>query len=69
VYHTVNSGVTTWFDFAQEIFRLAGLPVSVKPVGSEEFPRPARRPAYSILLSTKGPTLRPWQEALKEYLA
>jgi dTDP-4-dehydrorhamnose reductase len=68
VYHTVNAGVTTWYEFAQEIFRLAGMNVSVKPVGSDQFPRPARRPAYSILLNTKGPTLRPWQAALKEYI-
>jgi len=69
VYHTVNAGVTTWYEFAQEIFRVAGLTVAVKPVGSDQFPRPARRPAYSVLLNTKGPVLRPWQEALAEYLS
>lgn len=68
VYHGTNAGVASWFDFAQEIFRVAGMAVAVKPVNSAEFPRPARRPHWSVLLNTKGPQLRKWREALRDYL-
>lgn len=69
VYHAVNSGTTTWYDLAREIFRLAGLEAPVAPVPSEAYPRPARRPAWSVLQNTRGPKLRPWPEALHDYLA
>jgi dTDP-4-dehydrorhamnose reductase len=50
VYHGTASGETTWFGFAQEIFALAGLdPDRVRPTTSDLFPRPAPRPAYSVL--------------------
>lgn len=68
IYHTVNSGQTTWYDFAQKIFELAGKSIEVMPVPSSQFPRPARRPQYSMLQSSKGPTLRPWEVALDDYL-
>ena len=49
-YHATNAGAASWFDFAQEIFRLAGLdPQRVRAVTSAEFVRPAPRPAYSVL--------------------
>ncbi len=75
VVHVVNSGCCSWFQFAQEAVRMAGGdPSRVEPVGSEEFPRPAPRPAYSVLHTGRfravtGRTLRPWQEALAEYIA
>jgi dTDP-4-dehydrorhamnose reductase len=68
VYHVTNSGAASWFDFAREIFRIAGRPVSVLPVPSSHFPRKAARPPKSILLNTKLPALRPWTEALAEFL-
>ena len=68
VYHITNSGVCTWYDLAVEIFRLAAVSVNLRPCTSSEFSRPARRPHYSILLNTKLPALRPWQEALADYL-
>jgi dTDP-4-dehydrorhamnose reductase len=50
VYHATSSGETTWFGFAREIFRLLGAdPARVRPVASNAFPRPALRPAYSVL--------------------
>jgi dTDP-4-dehydrorhamnose reductase len=50
VYHATSSGETTWFGFAQEIFRLLGADTArVRPVTSGAFPRPAPRPAYSVL--------------------
>lgn len=69
IYHGVNTGNASWFEFAQKIFEYSpGLAVVVKPVSSSEFPRPAKRPAFSILQNTKGPAMRPWQEALAEYI-
>jgi len=49
-YHGTNTGQASWFEFTQEIFRLAGADLSrVIPVSSSEYPRPAKRPAYSVL--------------------
>jgi len=69
IYHLTNRGGVSWYDFAQEIFRIAGKKVTVLPVPSTHFPRKARRPAKAILINTKLPPQRPWQEALAEFLA
>lgn len=68
IYHAVNFGETTWFDFTKKIFELAHITCEVAPTTSEQFKRPAKRPKYSILRNTKGPKLRHWQDALEEYL-
>ena len=50
VYHATSSGETTWFGLAREVFRLLGAdPRRVRPVASSAYPRPAPRPAYSVL--------------------
>jgi dTDP-4-dehydrorhamnose reductase len=49
IYHATDGGECTWFEFAQEIVRLANAPATVEPCTSAEFPRPAKRPAYSVL--------------------
>jgi dTDP-4-dehydrorhamnose reductase len=50
VYHGTNSGQATWFEFAQEIFKLVGADARrVVPVSSSEYPSPAKRPEYSVL--------------------
>jgi dTDP-4-dehydrorhamnose reductase len=69
IYHLVNEGPCTWYKCAQKIFQIAKKTVTVKPVSSSEFPRPAKRPAYSALLNTKFPKLRSLDEALKDYLS
>lgn len=69
IYHVTNSGTCTWYEFAAEIFKQANITVNLSPCTTEEFPRPAKRPAYSILLNTKLPEMRSWQSALKEYLS
>ena len=66
-YHTCGGGNTSWYGFAKEIFEQAGLTVNLKPCTTDEFPRPARRPAYSIM--ENGRLLRDWKEALKGYMA
>lgn len=74
VVHVANGGVCTWFDLARQAVTLAGLPAQVRPCTSDEFPRPARRPANSVLDTTRferivGRPLRGWAEALGEYVA
>ena len=73
-YHVVGSGVTTWHGFARKVFELSGnTRVRVMPVTTEQFVRPAPRPAYSpldtrLLRLALGWSPRPWEEALTEYL-
>jgi len=68
IYHVTNSGPCSWYEFAVKIFEILGKDVKITPVTTAEFPRPAKRPKYSILRNTKLSDLRPWEEALKEYL-
>lgn len=72
ILHATNSGDCTWYEFAKEIVRASGLPATVKPVTTAEFPRPAKRPAYSLLspasLHALGIQIPPWQDALQRYL-
>ena len=74
IYHGTNSGEATWFEFAQEIFKSAGADASrVVPVSSSEYPRPAKRPAYSVLshdawANTSVKPMRDWRIALEEAL-
>jgi dTDP-4-dehydrorhamnose reductase len=68
IYHATNSGGASWYDFASEIFRIAGRSVKMIPVPSTHFPRKAKRPAKAVLLNTKLPPVRPWQAALAEFL-
>ena len=73
-YHLVNEPATTWYEFARAIFDAHAIlhpqfkKPEITPCGSSAFPRPAHRPTYSILQNTKFPLLRPWREALEEYL-
>ncbi len=74
IYHCTGEGECSWFDFAVLIGSLSGYPDgSVLPCTSEEYKSPTKRPAYSSLdnLSLKctvGNEMRPWQDALKEYI-
>lgn len=70
-YHATSSGQATWWQLTREIFRLRGLdPDRVDKTTTEAFPRPAPRPAYSVLDHPHdGPQIRPWQVALAEALA
>lgn len=72
IYHASNQGQCTWFQFAEEIFRLAGLNPTLKPIRTSQQQTRARRPAFSALKSTKLPKhgiqTREWKEALADYL-
>lgn len=68
IYHIVNSEPCTWYEATLELYRQAKVKTKVAPVSSAEFSRPAKRPAFSVLLNTKLNPLQDWKEALKEYL-
>lgn len=72
IVHATNAGDCTWFEFAQEIIRGAGLENEVRPVSSEQMARPAPRPAYSVLspasMRAFGITMPSWRDALRRYM-
>ena len=71
-YHAVNGGAASWYEFAFEIVRRAGIDAEVVPCSSEEYPTRAMRPRYSALDNTKVSStlgeMPPWQDALDRYL-
>jgi dTDP-4-dehydrorhamnose reductase len=72
IYHAVNSGQSTWYEFAKRIIETAQVKTSVVPVGSNEFPTKALRPPFSVLnnqkLINEIGAIEPWEDALQEYL-
>lgn len=73
VYHATNEGICTWYEFACEIFKQAGIPMDVAPVTAAEYQAKAARPENSRMskdkLSENGfQRLPAWQDALKRYL-
>jgi dTDP-4-dehydrorhamnose reductase len=72
IVHTTNSGDCSWFEFAREIVKGAGLATEVRPVSSQQMARPAPRPAYSVLsaksLEQYGLAVPSWQDGLQRYL-
>jgi dTDP-4-dehydrorhamnose reductase len=75
IYHATCEGITSWYDFAKEIFKQASVSIQVKPVSTEEYPAAiAKRPAYSVLenahLHALGDyRMKDWKDALKEYMS
>ena len=72
IVHVTNAGNCSWFEFAREIVKGAGLATEVRPVSSQQMARPAPRPAYSVLssksLQQHGIAKPTWQDALQRYL-
>src|SRR5688572_3210436 len=73
VYHATNAGETTWFGLARAAFEIAGIGADLSPIGSAQFPVPARRPAYSVLdcgatYALTGPAPH-WRDALHGVIA
>lgn len=68
IYHLVNEKPATWLDGAKILFELKKINVAIKPLRSENLLRAARRPKFSVLKNTKIKKMRPFHEALKEYL-
>jgi dTDP-4-dehydrorhamnose reductase len=71
VYHYANQGETTWYDFAAKIKAIAGLSCDLQPIETKDFPTPAKRPAYSVLDTSRIEidleiVIRHWEDALKD---
>ncbi len=72
-YHATNAGACSWYEFAREIFRLAGIDVTVQATSSDQLDRPAPRPTRSVLDNARlrealGAAAGPWQASLADYL-
>jgi dTDP-4-dehydrorhamnose reductase len=70
VHHMAGAGQCSWYELARAIFERAGIDKRVEPCTSEEFPRPAPRPAWSVLRSERPGAIElpPWQAGLDAYL-
>ena len=73
LFHCTCKGECTWYDLTKEIFKIKGIDTEVLPCSTDEFPRPAKRPKYSVLRNymlemTTGDLTREWKESLEEYL-
>lgn len=68
IYHLVNEDATSWYNYAKEIFKQANLNIQLEPVTAEQFFAKALRPKNSALKNNKLPLIRPWREALRDYL-
>ncbi len=73
IVHYADADECSWFDFARAIAEESGVDVTIKAVTTDEFPRPAKRPAYSVLSTERyerltGVAPASWREGLREYL-
>lgn len=72
IWHVAGGGAASWYEFAREIIRMAGVEAEVSPCASDAFPTRALRPAYSALstekLAAAYAPMPPWQESLERYL-
>ncbi|MBN1765085.1 MAG: dTDP-4-dehydrorhamnose reductase [Sedimentisphaerales bacterium] len=73
LFHFCNGPACTWYDFAQEAVELKGIDCRINPCSTDEFPRPAPRPAYSVMDCSKtfeqlGWQSQTWMQALRNYL-
>jgi dTDP-4-dehydrorhamnose reductase len=74
IYHMVNRGECSWYDFARKVLDLAGYQdFKIKPITSEQLSRPAKRPSYSVLRNFSlekvvGVVMRSWEEAIGEFM-
>jgi dTDP-4-dehydrorhamnose reductase len=73
IVHCSNRGECSWYEFASEIIRQAGLKTVVHPTTSQKFVRPAERPGYSVLSAASllpyGIEMRPWRDAVRDFLS
>ena len=74
IFHITNRGACSWYEFTREILKLAGLKTRVVPITSDQYPKKAHRPGYSVLDNyhlrlLKMDDMRTWQEALADYMS
>lgn len=72
IYHYSNEGVASWYDFTKAIFDIKGISCLVKPIASEDYPSPVKRPSYSVMNKSKikrnfGLQIPYWRDSLVEY--
>jgi dTDP-4-dehydrorhamnose reductase len=69
-YHLVNQGAVSWYELTCALYRHLGIATPVRPVSTNEFPRPAKRPAYSALTTIQDPAilLPPWEEGVAAFV-
>jgi len=73
VFHGTCEGVCSWADFTEEFYRLAGVTTKVEHITTDEYPTPAKRPAYSVLDNymfqmTTDFRFADWKDAIREYM-
>jgi len=70
-YHLASQGGASWFEWTQALYEELGIATPVRPVSRAEFPRPAARPAYSVLTTRQDPAilLPPWQDGVAAFVA
>lgn len=68
IYHLVNQGAATWYQGAKELLEILNINTPIQAMNPDSWQRPASRPKFSVLANTRRRPLRPWQEALREYL-
>jgi dTDP-4-dehydrorhamnose reductase len=70
ILHVAAGGQCSWYEFAAAIVAAAGLDCPVRPISSDEYPTPTRRPANSVLISERGaPTLPEWRAGLEQFMS
>jgi len=73
IYHITNNGECSWYEYACQIFEMAGIEINVNPVSTEEYPQPAPRPKYSVLENYNWKMegfseIRDYKDALQDYM-
>ncbi|MGE0821589.1 MAG: dTDP-4-dehydrorhamnose reductase [Candidatus Binatia bacterium] len=70
-YHFAGYGGTSWYELTQVFYHLLGITTPVRSVSTQEFPRPAMRPRYSVLTTIQDPCilLPPWEDGVKDFVA
>lgn len=70
ILHVTGSGACSWYEFAKAIVASSGLSCDVVPIGTDQYPTPARRPAFSVLASERGaPVLPDWEAGLQAFVS
>jgi len=74
VFHVTNRGTCSWYEFAKEILKVAGLKTKIVPLTSDQYPQEAKRPGYSVLENLhlrllSMDDMRPWQDAIVAYMS
>ncbi len=68
IYHVVNEDSATPYEFAKEIFKIKNINTKLNPISYSAYPSKVNRPINALLINTKFPPLRSWQEAIQDYL-